>query len=94
MAVLRGDDVSHAFALASVGIFGAANGAEQAFRRRLTPGEVQRLTAGAEITRAAGTLRPIRPALVEPSHSAARHHGSDEQMFGVKKQVPHGGRSD
>ena len=37
-----------------------------------------------------GLLLRVRPsgaksyALVEPSHSAASQHGSDEQMFGVK----------
>jgi hypothetical protein len=30
-------------------------------------------------------------ALVEPSHFAASQHGSDEQMFGAKQQVPHAG---
>ena len=29
-------------------------------------------------------------ALVEPSHSAASQHGSDEQMLGAKSQVLHG----
>jgi hypothetical protein len=31
---------------------------------------------------------PIRP------DGANRRHGSDDQMFGLKQQVPHGARSD
>jgi len=34
-------------------------------------------------------LADSRQALVNPSH-----HGSDEQMFGAKRQVLHGGQGD